>query len=104
MRIAVACDGLAVAPFFVQTTSYMFYTVKHGVIVDSRNLPAFDKTIQELAELLKALEVDALVVGKIEQDMSALLRNEEIEVVEGASGDPLTAARACVSDMFALAE
>ncbi len=104
MRIAVACDGLSVAPFFVQTTSYMFYTVKQGVIVDSRNLPAFDKTLRELADLLKSLEVDVLVVGSIEPEMAAVIRDAGIELAEGASGEPLTAARACVSEMFALAD
>ncbi len=46
MRVAVACDGLVVAPYFVQTTSYMIYNVERGIIVGSNNLPALDKAVE----------------------------------------------------------
>ena len=100
MRIAVACDGLCVAPYFVQTTSYAIYSVEHGTFVSSINMPALDQTISQLAELLKQLEIDAFIVGKIDSDMASTLRTSGADLVTDAKDDPLMAAREYLSSIF----
>ena len=97
MRIAVACDGLAVAPYFVQCTSYACYMVERGIITGSRSMPAFDQPIDKLAEVLKSVQIDVLIVGRIEYDMASALCRSGIEVVAGAEGNALDVAKAYVS-------
>lgn len=101
MKVAVACDGLVVAPYFVQTTSYQIYTVERGVIVGSNNLPALDQSISQLADLLKDIGIDAFIVGRIDADMAAILRTSGAELVTDAKDDPLVAAREYLSGVFA---
>ena len=98
MRIAVACQGLTVAPYFVQSTGYMCYNVDRGIISDSRNMPAFDQGADKFVELLKSLEIDVLIVGLIEQTMASILCRSGIEVVAGAKGDALDVAKSYVSN------
>lgn len=100
MRIAVACDGLVVARYFVQTTSFMIYSVERGVIVGSNNLPSLGQGVKQLAQLLKGLEIDVLIVGRIDNDMAATLRASGAELVTNAKDDPLLAAREYLSSML----
>lgn len=100
MRIAVACDGLCVAPYFVQTTSYAIYSVEHGTFVGSNNMPALDQTIPQLAQLLKQLDIDAFIVGKIDSEMASTLRTSGADLVTDAKDDPLMAAREYISSVF----
>ena len=102
MKIAVACDGLVVAPYFVQTTSYQIYTVERGVIVSANNLPALDQTISQLADLLKSIGIDVFIVGRVDSDMAATLRTSGAELVTDAKDDPLVAAREYISNAFAV--
>ena len=101
MRVAVACQGLNVAPYFVQCTGYTVYTVNRGIITDSRNMPALDQPIDKLVELLKSIDIDAIIVGLIEYDMAAVLCRNGIEVVAGAEGSTLDVAKAYVSNTLA---
>ena len=98
MRIAVACQGLSVAPYFVQCTSYTCYTVERGIISDSHTMPAFDQPIEKLIEVLKSVGIDALIVGLIEYDMAASICHSGIEIVAGAQGNALDVAKAYVSN------
>ena len=97
MRVAVACRDLTVAPYFVQSTGYMCYNVDRGIITGSRYMPALDQPLDKFVDLLKSIEVDALIVGLIEYDMAAVLCRNNIEVVAGATGDALEVAKAYVS-------
>ena len=74
MRIAVACAGLEVAPYFAQRTNYMCYTIERGIVADGQNVPTLEKSTQKLAELLKALEVDT-VIEAIGQSSNKVLLN-----------------------------
>ena len=100
MRVAVACDGLVVAPYFVQTTSYMIYNVERGIIVGSNNLPALDQAIGQLIELIKSIGIDAFIVGRIDNDMAAALRASGADLVTDAKDDPLLAAQSYLSSIF----
>ena len=104
MKIAVACDGLVVAPYFVQCTSYTIYTVKLGRIVDSRNLVAFDQTLRQLGEMLHSLDIDVLIVGRIEPDVQAFLASFGLEIVPNAEDDPLVSAREYLTSIFSAVE
>ena len=98
MIIAVACAGLEVAPYFAQRTNYMCYTVERGIIEDGKNVPALEKGAMNLTDFLQALEVDTIIVGRIEYDMASVLCRNNIEVVAGAEGTALDVAKAYVSN------
>jgi len=101
MRIAVACQGLTVAPYFVQCTGYTCYMVERGIIIDSRSMPAFDQPIEKLVEVLKSVQIDVLIVGLIEYDMAAYFCRNDIEIVAGAEGNALDVAKAYLSNTLA---
>lgn len=104
MKIAVACDGLTISPYFVQTTSYTVYNVERGVIVGSNNLPALDQTISQLAVFLRSIGVDAFIVGRIDADMADVLRTSGAELIVDAQDDPLIAAKEYLSRIFTAVE
>ena len=88
MRVAVACDGLVVAPYFVQTTSYMIYNVERGIIVG------------QLVELIKTIGIDAFIVGRIDNETAVALRTSGTDLVTNAKDDPLLAAQGYLSSVF----
>ena len=67
MRIAVASEGLEVAPRFRQCASYMCYRV-------------------ELVALLVEMGVDTLIVGAIDYDVANVFCHAGVEVIAGAHG------------------
>ena len=87
MRIAVASEGLDVAPLFRSTVSFMCYTVKRGIITECQNMPNPKLPIDELVELFKELEIDVMIVGRIEYEFANRLCRAGIEVVAGACGN-----------------
>lgn len=93
MRIAVASEGLEVAPRFGQTTSYMCYTVDCGIIVECQNLPNPSIPVDKLITLFHEMEVDALIVGIIDYDIACLFCQESIEIIAKAEGSARTAAQ-----------
>jgi len=97
MKIAVACAGMEIAPYFTQCTNYMCYVVERGIIKSSRNIPALDQPIESLVEMLQSIEMDTIIVGLIEYDIAAVLCHSGIEVVAGAQGEALDVVRAYVS-------
>lgn len=86
MRIAVASDGLDVAPRFGQSASYMCYTVECGVIVECQNMPNPGLPTKKIVTLFREIGVDALIVGAIDYDVASLFCHEGIEVIAGAKG------------------
>ena len=104
MKVAVACDGLVVAPYFVQSTSFMIYTVRYGVVVDSRNFIAIDQPIKQLAELLRSLGVDTVIVGRIDANKAAALEAAGLEVIRNAADDPLIAVREYLTSILVTIE
>ena len=62
MRIAVASEGLEVAPRFRQCASYMCYRVDRGIIVECQNLPNPGLAAPKLVALLVEMGVDTLIV------------------------------------------
>jgi predicted Fe-Mo cluster-binding NifX family protein len=97
MNIAVACCGLDVAPYFSQSASYTCYQVDRGIITGSRNLPATDMPLDGLVDLLHKINVDTLIVGRIEYDRANYLCHSGIEVVAGAQGSAIDVVKAYVS-------
>lgn len=97
VRIAVACAGLEVAPYFAQRTNYMCYDVERGIIEDGKNVPALEKGAMSLTDFLQTLEVDTIIVGRIEYDIASSLCRTGVEVVAGAEGEALEVARAYIS-------
>ena len=75
MRIAVASEGLEVAPRFRQCASYMCYRVDRGIIVECQNLP---NPVE--------MGVDTLIVGAIDYDVANVFCHAGIEVRAGAHG------------------
>lgn len=98
MIVAVSCSGLNVAPYFTQTSSFMVYTVERGIIVDSRNLPAIGETTKELIDLLRAIDADTLIAGRIECDLCGLLCRGGIEVIADAEGEALEVMKAYLTE------
>lgn len=97
MKIAVACNGLEVAPYFSQCSNYMCYTVDRGIIVGCQNMPAPDQPLDQLILLLSSIGMDTLIMGRIEYDMASTLCAAGIEVVAGAQGEALDVAKAYVA-------
>lgn len=93
MRIAVASDGLEVAPYFASTTSFMCYTVTRGIITECQNMPNPALPLEQLVELFLELGIDVLIVGRIEYNIANRLCRASIEVVAGANGNAADVAR-----------
>lgn len=93
MRIAVACDGLRISPFFVQCSSYMCYTIENNIPVSCRNTPALDQPLEKLPEFFHTIDASVLITCKIDDEITTNLEAHGITVVSDAKGDPLTAVR-----------
>lgn len=87
MRIAIACEGLRVAPRYEYCESYMCYTVDHGIIVDGQNMPSPGVNYHEIAATLYEIGVRVLIVGMIDESIANLYCEQGIEVIAGARGD-----------------
>lgn len=91
MVIAVACDGLTIAPAFVMCSSYMCYEIVAGSPASCRNIPAADQPLDHLPQFLHSLGAEILIAGIMDAEMKGYLDDSGIEVVDGRSGDPLAA-------------
>ena len=87
MRIAIACEGLHVAPRYEYCESYMCYTVDPGIIVDCQNMPSPGVNYHEIATTLYEIGVRVLIVGEIDASVAELFCAQDIDVVAGAQGD-----------------
>lgn len=97
MKVAVACRGLEVAPYFLQATDFMCYNVDRGIITGSRNLSSADFPAEKYEDLLHLLGADTVIVGFIEYNLANRLCKSGIEVVAGATGSACDVVRAYVS-------
>ena len=61
MRIAVACQGLDVAPRFARSSSFMCYRVDRGMFADCQNMPNLSFPPAQLAQVLK--DIDEVQAG-----------------------------------------
>ena len=87
MRIAVASEGLEVAPVFGRCSSLTCYRVERGVIVECQNTPANPLlSASHLASLMRELDVRVLIAGTIERDAAEALRAADIEVIPNKDG------------------
>lgn len=93
MKIAVASEGLRVAPLFRSTVSFMCYTVEKGIITECQNMPNPKLSIDDLVALFGELGIDVLIVGRIEYEFANRLCRAGIEVVAGANGNAADVAR-----------
>lgn len=87
MRIAVASDGLEVAPYLESCTNYNCFKVSNGRLVDYQNLPILDTQSLSLADLFKELGIDVLIVGCLQKPTRKVLENHGITVLCGAKGE-----------------
>ncbi len=97
MKIAIASEGLEVAPRLKQCASYMCYTVDLGVIVECQNLPNLGFSTSELIPFFEETGVDVLIAGAVEYDTANALCHAGVEVIAGAQGPTCEVARAYVS-------
>lgn len=97
MRIAVASEGLDVAPNFGTCSSFTFYTVDRGIIVECQNMPNPGLPGPQIAPLLLDLDVRVLIVFAIDFDTATAFCDADIEVVAKASGSARAVAEAYLS-------
>ncbi len=97
MKMAVACDGLRISSHAVHCSSFMFYTVRRGIIVECQNLPNPGLPANETVSLLQNLDIDVLITGGIDMDFANMLCHSGIEVIAGVSGTAREVAEAHLS-------
>lgn len=94
MRIAVASQGLDVAPRFTRCSSFMCYRVECGMIKDCQNMPNLSLPPAQLAQVLKDLGITVALAGTFDPQTGKELANAGIEMEAGATGTASGAARA----------
>lgn len=97
MRIAVASNGLEIAPHFAQCLNFNYYTTRSYEIVDSQNIPAQGSSGEEYARLMDRVGVDTLICDGIDPATQSAFESRSIGVVSGARGNALKAASAYVA-------
>ena len=93
MRIAVACQGLDVAPRFARSSSFMCYRVDRGMFADCQNMPNLSFPPAQLAQVLNDLDVIVMIVDRIDPTSETALKAAGIEVQTGYTGTASAAAR-----------
>ncbi|MCH4183904.1 MAG: hypothetical protein LKF61_00255 [Eggerthellaceae bacterium] len=93
MRIAVASEGLDVAPQFAQCANFNYFTTKSFEIVDSQNIPFRSCTIDDCVRLFKTIGTDAIICDSISTVSQRILTDQGFEVVQQAHGNALQAAQ-----------
>ena len=74
MRIAVACQGLDVAPRFARSSSFMCYRVDRGMFADCQNMPNLSFPPAQLAQVLKDLDVSVMIADRIDPTSETALK------------------------------
>ncbi len=97
MRIAVASQGLDVAPWFLHCSSYMCYRVEKGLITDCHNMPNLSMSSQQTAHLMHDLGITVVLANNLEGSAKQALQEAGIETVEGMNGTASAAARQYVT-------
>ena len=96
MIIAVASDGLQIAPHFSQCQNFNYYTTQSYEISGSQNLPAQGCTDTEYASLMSMMGINAIICNMVGLATKSAFEEQGIEVVTGVTGTALDAARAYV--------
>ena len=94
MRIAVASNGLDIAPHFAQCLNLNYYTTRSYEIAESQNIPAQGCSGDEYAQLMDKIGVDTLICDGIAPDVKSAFEAHGIGVVTQAKGNALKAAEA----------
>lgn len=92
MRIAVACDGLEVAPLTSRCESFTCYSTNNGIIVSCCNVPNMGVTVQESIDILKKIDVDVLIARSFGDELMRALEAADIECVTQDQDVPRAAA------------
>lgn len=94
MKIAVACDGLAIAPHAASCSSFTCYTINSGVIVSCSNVPNLGLSPRERAQFLRDMGVDALLARQFSDEGLAALGGTGIEPILTGATTPREAVEA----------
>ena len=92
MIIAVTCENNEVFQHFGHTPAFAIYTAENNEITSEKILECGDSGHGALAALLADEKVDVLICGGIGGGAINALKEANIKVVGGASGDARTAA------------
>lgn len=92
MIIAVTCENNEVFQHFGHTPAFAIYTAENNEITSEKILECGDSGHGALASLLAAENVNVLICGGIGGGAINALKEANIKVVGGASGDARTAA------------
>lgn len=92
MIIAVTYQDHEVFQHFGHTPAFAIFTAENNVITDEKLLECGDSGHGALASLLAAENVDVVICGGIGAGAIAALKNANIKVIGGASGNVREAA------------
>lgn len=93
MKIAVACDGLEVAPQASRCSSFACYTVTNGIISGCSNVPNMGITLKECVDTLVQMNINVLIAGMLSDDLGRELEAAGIEYVLSSASLPSEAAQ-----------
>lgn len=93
MKIAVACDGLDVAPRACRCSSFTCYTVTNGIISGCCNVPNMGITLKECVDTLIQMNINVLIAGMLNEDLGCELEAAGIEYVLSSAPTPAEAAQ-----------
>ena len=98
MKIAVACDGLAIAPQAASCTSFTCYTINAGIIAGCSNVPNLGLTPRERAQFLSEMGVSALIARHFSPEGIEALVSAGIEPIDTRCATPRDAVDAYLRD------
>ena len=88
MKIAVACDGLAIAPQAANCASFTCYTINAGIIASCSNVPNLTLSPKERAQFLSEMGVNALIARRFSPEGLEALAAAGIEPICSRSVTP----------------
>lgn len=98
MRIAVTYENGQIFQHFGHTSQFKIYQILDGKVVASTVVDTNGNGHGALAELLKSLEVDALICGGIGGGAQLALAERGIAILGGVQGDADSAIEALLSN------
>lgn len=104
MRVAVACNGLEIAPRYDLCEGLTFYTITRGIITECQNIPNPRIDQAELVDFFLANDISTLICDAIIIDHAKLYCSNNIEVVAGIKGNARSAVEAYLSKQLSGAD
>ena len=98
MIIAVASNGLDIAPKFLQCENLSCYSTQSFKLADVRNMPTPGFSCEEHADLLEKIGADVLICGEIPLNCRLELEECNVVVIADKSGNALEAAQSYVDE------